>query len=62
MKGDINDDPRMLDTGNAQFLTFALQEFYVTGGEKKLQLVEKFHKSPAEFDFQELIDNAVTFK
>ncbi|KAI9362297.1 ATP11 protein-domain-containing protein [Pilaira anomala] len=62
MKGDINDDPRMLDTGNAQFLTFALQEFYVTGGDKKLQLVEKFHNSPAEFDFQELIDNAVTFK
>ncbi|GAA5796770.1 ATP11 protein-domain-containing protein [Helicostylum pulchrum] len=62
MKGDINDDPRMLDTSNAQFLTFALQEFYVTGGEQKLKLVEKFHKSPAEFDFQELIDNAVTFK
>ncbi|GAA5812718.1 hypothetical protein MFLAVUS_006176 [Mucor flavus] len=62
MKGDINDDPRMLDTGNAQFLTFALQEFYVTGGEQKLKLVEKFHNSPSEFDFQELIDNAVTFK
>ncbi|CAO3622274.1 unnamed protein product [Mucor hiemalis] len=58
MKGEINDDPRMLDTANAQFLTFALQQFYVTGGEEKLKLVEKFHKSPAEFDFQELI-NAV---
>jgi ATP synthase F1 complex assembly factor 1 len=56
MKGEINDEPRMLDTANAQFLTFALQQFYVTGGEEKLKLVEKFHKSPAEFDFQELID------
>ncbi|KAG2198268.1 hypothetical protein INT47_004352 [Mucor saturninus] len=56
MKGDINDDPRMLTTANAQFLTFALQQFYVTGGEEKLKLVEKFHKSPADFDFQQLIE------
>lgn len=56
MKGDINDDPRMVTTANAQFLTFALQQFYVTGGESKLKLVEKFHNSPAEFDFQELIE------
>ncbi|CEP10828.1 hypothetical protein [Parasitella parasitica] len=55
MKGEINDDPRMLDTANAQFLAFALQQFYVTGGPDKLKLVEKFHKTPAEFDFQELI-------
>lgn len=55
MKGEINDDPRMLDTANAQFLAFALQQFYVTGGEDKLKLVEKFHKKPAEFDFQKLI-------
>ncbi|KAI7902833.1 ATP11 protein-domain-containing protein [Cokeromyces recurvatus] len=55
MKGEINKDPRMLDTANAQFLAFALQQFYVTGGEEKLKLVEKFHKQPAEFDFQDLI-------
>ncbi|KAI9478687.1 MAG: ATP11 protein-domain-containing protein [Benjaminiella poitrasii] len=55
MKGEINKDPRMLDTANAQFLAFALQQFYVTGGEEKLKLVEKFQKHPAEFDFQDLI-------
>ncbi|RCH97736.1 ATP synthase mitochondrial F1 complex assembly factor 1 [Rhizopus azygosporus] len=55
MKGDINDEPRMLDTSNAQFLAFALQQFYASGSEDKLKLVEKFHKSPGEFDFQELI-------
>lgn len=60
MKGEINDDPRMLDTANAQFLTFALQQFYVTGSEDKLKLVEKFHKSPAEFNFQELIKSVET--
>ncbi|KAI8059937.1 ATP11 protein-domain-containing protein, partial [Gilbertella persicaria] len=55
MKGDINDDPRMITTANAQFLAFALQQFYVTGGPDKLKLVEKFHTSPGEFDFNELI-------
>ncbi|KAL0139129.1 ATP11, mitochondrial F1-ATPase assembly protein [Mucor lusitanicus] len=60
MKGEINDDPRMLDTANAQFLAFALQQFYVTGGEDKLKLVEQFHKKPAEFDFQKLIQSVET--
>ncbi|KAI8375602.1 ATP11 protein-domain-containing protein [Choanephora cucurbitarum] len=55
MKGDINDDPRMITTANAQFLAFALQQFYVTGGPDKLKLVEKFHTAPGEFDFNELI-------
>ncbi|KAI8987692.1 ATP11 protein-domain-containing protein [Mycotypha africana] len=55
MKGEINKDPKMLDTANAQFLAFALQHFYVTGGDEKFKLVEKFHKSPGDFDFNELI-------
>ncbi|KAI8381189.1 ATP11 protein-domain-containing protein [Radiomyces spectabilis] len=56
MKGDISDNPRMIDTQNAQFLAFALQQFYVTGGDAKLGLVEKFHKAPHTFDYQELIN------
>ncbi|GAN00828.1 protein ATP11 [Mucor ambiguus] len=60
MKGEINDDPRMLDTANAQFLAFSLQQFYVTGSEDKLKLVEQFHKTPAEFDFQKLIKSVET--
>lgn len=55
MKGEINDDVKLLDTANAQFLAFALQQFYVTGSEENLKLVEKFHKKPAEFDFNEVI-------
>ncbi|KAG0747925.1 hypothetical protein G6F57_002017 [Rhizopus arrhizus] len=55
MKGDITDEPRMLDTANAQFLAFALQQFYASGSESNMKLVEKFHKSPSQFDFQELI-------
>ncbi|EIE80289.1 hypothetical protein G6F46_002334 [Rhizopus delemar] len=55
MKGDITDEPRMLDTANAQFLAFALQQFYASGSENNMKLVEKFHKSPSQFDFQELI-------
>ncbi|KAG1443124.1 hypothetical protein G6F56_010788 [Rhizopus delemar] len=60
MKGDINDEPRMIDTNNAQFLAFALQQFYATGNENNMKLVEKFHKSPGEFDFQELIKSVET--
>ncbi|KAL0094560.1 ATP11 protein-domain-containing protein [Phycomyces blakesleeanus] len=56
MKGEISDKPRMIDAQNAQFLVFAIQQFYVTGGERKLGLVEKFHKAPQEFDYQELLD------
>ncbi|KAI7860647.1 ATP11 protein-domain-containing protein [Circinella umbellata] len=56
MKGEISDNPRMIDTQNAQFLAFALQQFYATGGESKFKLVEKFHKEPQNFDYQELMN------
>ncbi|KAI7881347.1 ATP11-domain-containing protein [Lichtheimia hyalospora FSU 10163] len=56
MKGEISDNPRMIDTQNAQFLAFVLQQFYATGGEEKFKLVEKFHKEPQNFDYQELIN------
>ncbi|KAI9262052.1 ATP11 protein-domain-containing protein [Sporodiniella umbellata] len=60
MKGDITDEPRMLDASNAQFLAFALQQFYATGSEANMKLVEKFHKSPQTFDFQDLIKSVET--
>ncbi|ORY93047.1 ATP11 protein-domain-containing protein [Syncephalastrum racemosum] len=56
MKGEISDNPRMIDTQNAQFLAFALQQFYATGAQSKFELVEKFHRAPHEFDYQELIN------
>ncbi|KAI8147525.1 ATP11 protein-domain-containing protein [Fennellomyces sp. T-0311] len=56
MKGEISDNPRMIDTQNAQFLAFILQQFYATGGESKFKLVEKFHKEPHNFDYQELMN------
>ncbi|KAI7863190.1 ATP11 protein-domain-containing protein [Spinellus fusiger] len=55
MKGEISDNPRMIDTSNAHFLAFALQQFYATGGERKMNLLEKFHKAPQEFDYQALV-------
>ena len=56
MKGEISDEPRRIDTQNAQFLAFILQQFYATGGERKFKLVEKFHKEPHNFDYQELMN------
>ncbi len=39
----------------AQNLIYQLQYFYMTGGQKAFGLVEKFHKNPQVFDYQELI-------
>ncbi|KAI8069907.1 ATP11 protein-domain-containing protein [Gongronella butleri] len=55
MKGEITDEPRMIDTQNAQFLAFAVQQFYATGSDAKFKMVEQFHKAPQEFDYQALI-------
>ncbi|KAI8342065.1 ATP11 protein-domain-containing protein [Chlamydoabsidia padenii] len=55
MRGEISDEPRMIDTQNAQFLAFALQQFYATGGKTKFDMVETFHKSPQDFDYEALI-------
>jgi ATP synthase F1 complex assembly factor 1 len=63
MKGDINDNPKkMLSASNAQFLAFALQQFYSPDNPRKLKLVERFNDLPEEFDYQELIkemDNTI---
>ncbi|CAO3624378.1 unnamed protein product [Cunninghamella blakesleeana] len=55
MKGEISDEPRMIDTQNAQFLAFTLQQFYATGNQDKLKMVETFHQSPQNFDYEALI-------
>ncbi|KAK9762197.1 hypothetical protein K7432_012305 [Basidiobolus ranarum] len=55
MHGDISDKPRILSPQDAQFLVYALQQFYVTGSERKMKLVENFHHDPSSFDVQELI-------
>ncbi|ORX57991.1 ATP11-domain-containing protein [Hesseltinella vesiculosa] len=55
MRGEISDEPRMIDTQNAQFLAFTLQQFYATGSDDKLNLVKQFHKAPQNFDYQALI-------
>ncbi|KAG2172067.1 hypothetical protein INT43_001544 [Umbelopsis isabellina] len=54
MKGEIS-DTKLLSVPNAQYLAFALQQFYVTGGDKKKQLLETFHSKPQEFDYNEVI-------
>ncbi|CAO3596713.1 unnamed protein product [Absidia cylindrospora] len=56
MRGEISDEPRMIDTQNAQFLAFTLQQFYATGSKTKFEMVETFHKSPQDFDYQALIN------
>lgn len=55
MRGEISDEPRMIDAQNAQFLAFTLQQFYATGDKTKLNMVETFHKSPQDFDYEALI-------
>jgi len=54
MKGEIT-DVKVLATANAQYLAFALQQFYVTGGDSKRQLLETFHTKPQEFDYNQVI-------
>jgi ATP synthase F1 complex assembly factor 1 len=54
MKGEIT-DTKLLSVQNAQYLAFALQQFYVTGEDKKKKLLETFHTKPQEFDYNEII-------
>jgi ATP synthase F1 complex assembly factor 1 len=44
-----------LSSKDAQHLVYQLQLFYMTGSEEQKALVEKFWKSPQEFDYQEQI-------
>lgn len=59
MKGEIT-DTKLLSPVNAQYLAFALQQFYVTGGESKRKLLETFHSKPQEFDYNQVIKEMET--
>ncbi|CAG8487297.1 2011_t:CDS:2 [Acaulospora morrowiae] len=48
-------EPKLLSLANAQYLTYFMQKFYVTGTEEERALVERFHKEPDRFDYNELL-------
>ncbi|KAG0238410.1 ATP synthase mitochondrial F1 complex assembly factor 1 [Actinomortierella wolfii] len=56
MKGSVADNPRILTVDQAQVLVFGMQQYYVSDDANKLQLLETFHKQPAQFDHQKLIE------
>ncbi|GAN09897.1 ATP synthase mitochondrial F1 complex assembly factor 1 [Mucor ambiguus] len=56
MRGEINDNPkRMISVANAQFLAFAVQQFYSINNPTSVKLVEMFNTLPEEFNYQDLI-------
>ncbi|KAF9167857.1 hypothetical protein DFQ27_009439 [Actinomortierella ambigua] len=56
MKGTVNDEPRILTVDQAQVLVFGMQQYYVSDNADKLKLLETFHKQPAQFDHERLIE------
>ncbi|KXS13270.1 ATP11-domain-containing protein [Gonapodya prolifera JEL478] len=61
MRGEVDraaceQDGVQLTTEDARVLAWGVQQFYATGGRKKLRLVEKFHKDPQSFDYQHVVD------
>ncbi|KAJ3227130.1 hypothetical protein HK099_003349 [Clydaea vesicula] len=52
---DKNNGLQKLKLHEARELINQMQNFYVTGDEKKFKLLEKFNKSFDDFDYQELI-------
>ncbi|RUP52030.1 ATP11 protein-domain-containing protein [Jimgerdemannia flammicorona] len=56
MRGELSEEPRVLSSADALFLALQMQQFYVSGGERKLKLVEAFHERPEEFDHHVLIE------
>jgi ATP synthase F1 complex assembly factor 1 len=62
MRGELGDvdkqeGPSLITTEDARLLIYMLQDFYVTGPQDKQKLVEQFHRQPATFKFEELIDS-----
>ncbi|KAL1918390.1 uncharacterized protein VTP21DRAFT_3050 [Calcarisporiella thermophila] len=55
MRGEIN-EPRILSSDSARYLVYALQQFYITGGEEKLNLLREFHERPQDFKHEKLIE------
>jgi len=61
MKGEFDQEKGILKSHQAQWLAFALQQFYVTGGARKLELLKAFHERPSDFDYRALIDESGRF-
>lgn len=56
MRGEINNNPKkMISAANAQFLAFAVQQFYSTNNPTSVKLVKTFNTLPEEFNYQDLI-------
>ncbi|KAK9727369.1 hypothetical protein K7432_001902 [Basidiobolus ranarum] len=62
MHGEISDEPRILSPQDAQFLVYGLQQFYITGSERKQKMVEDFHHNPQAFDVKQLIEELEKFE
>ncbi|KAJ2709644.1 hypothetical protein H4R19_004147 [Coemansia spiralis] len=58
MRGEVDTTVNHVDAHNAQYLALQMQQFYVTGGPAKRQLLELFNQNPAEFDYRALVDAA----
>ncbi|RKP27834.1 ATP11 protein-domain-containing protein [Syncephalis pseudoplumigaleata] len=63
MRGELGDadgakegQSTLMTSEDARLLVYLLQDFYVTGSEAKQKLVEQFHREPATFKFEELMD------
>ncbi|TPX39715.1 hypothetical protein SeMB42_g06276 [Synchytrium endobioticum] len=55
MLGEITSHNRTLNAVEARNLAYQIQLFYVNGNTEKLELVEKFHRDPKGFNYQDLI-------
>ncbi|KAJ3190316.1 hypothetical protein HDU85_000611 [Gaertneriomyces sp. JEL0708] len=63
MVGELGDPERkFLTLQEAQNLVYQMQLFYVTGPPEKTDLVEIFHKNPAQFDYNQLINALETLE
>ncbi|KAF9312891.1 hypothetical protein BG003_005810 [Podila horticola] len=56
MNGTVSTSPKVLTLDQAQLLTFGLQQYYVSDHPQKLALLHDFHKNPANFSHEKLIE------
>jgi ATP synthase F1 complex assembly factor 1 len=56
MMGELDPDVKTLDLQEALQLTFAVQEFYVSGPPEKQDLLRLFHENPSQFDYKRLAE------
>ncbi|KAG0091153.1 ATP synthase mitochondrial F1 complex assembly factor 1 [Podila epicladia] len=56
MNGTVSTNPKVLTLDQAQILTFGLQQYYVSDHLQKQALLHDFHKNPANFSHEKLIE------